>query len=165
MSIAASTTAARSATIPGSGASKTRGRRVLVLYEPGPAANAALDLARGMDLEEEAAVTVVAVVRNAESGTCTGSAAAFNDAVRDAVVDELEQAHRRLGVAAGRAEYQLLMEGACTSLESWCAARDFDLILLPARRRLLRGAKHPAAERLRRATSAEVRVVPRSQTA
>lgn len=136
-----------------------------MLYEPGPAGNAALDLARRMDLLEEAVVTVAAVTPVAVSGPCTGSARALNSTVRDQVADELDQARERLGAAAGRANYELLVEGECASLEAWCAAQGFDVILLPARRRPLRALKHPAAARLRRATGAEVQVVPRPRRA
>jgi hypothetical protein len=135
------------------------GPRVLVLYEPCGAGRAALDVARELDLREQAALTVVAVVPKAESGPCTGSALEFNRAVREAVECELDDARERLAEASGRADYRLLIEGEDPSLESWTAVRDFDLILLPARRRLLRAARHPAAARLRRSTSAEVRVV------
>jgi hypothetical protein len=44
-------------------------------------------------------------------------------------------------------------------LAAWIAAGGFDVVLLSARRRPLRRAKHPAADRLGRSTGAEVRIV------
>ena len=133
-----------------------------MLHESGPAAEAALDLARELDLHERATVTVVAVAPSAPSGSrCGGSALEFNQAVREIVEDELDAARRRLDHASGRTDYELLVEGEDPPLERWIAARDFDLILLPARRRPLRAHGHPAAARLRGVTHAEVRVVQR----
>ena len=152
-----STAAPIKATAP----SATR-RRVAVLHEPGQAGAAALDVARELDLQQGAAVTVVAVAPSAPSAPrCGGSALEFNAAVRDVVADELDQARTRLGHAAGRTSYVLLVEGEDPPLEKWMAAQCFDVILLPARRRLLRTTAHPLAARLRGLTAAEVRVVQR----
>ena len=138
------------------------GRRVLVVNEPGPAGRAALDLARELDLTERAALTVVGVAPTARSGPrCGGSAREFNATVREVVESELDEARVRLGRVAGRTDYALLIEGDDPPLEAWIAGRNFDLVLLPARRRLLRSPGHPAAARLRRATDAEIRVVQR----
>jgi nucleotide-binding universal stress UspA family protein len=123
---------------------------------------AALDVARELDLNEKATLTVVGVAPTAPSGSrCGGSALGFNAVVREAVTEELDMARQRLGHAAGRTDYVLLVEGEDPPLEEWIAARGFDLILLPARRRLLRTPGHPAAARLRNVPGAEVRVVPR----
>jgi hypothetical protein len=136
--------------------------RVAVLHEPGQTGAAALDLARELDLQQGAAVTVVAVAPSAPSGPrCGGSALEFNAAVRDAVADELDQARTRLGHAAGRTSYVLLVEGEDPPLQEWMAAQRFDVVLLPARRRLLRAPGHPAEARLRGITDAEVRVIRR----
>lgn len=146
-----------SASIPPEGA-----RRVAVLHERGHTGAAALDLARELDLQQGATVTVVAVAPSAPSGPrCGGSALDFNAAVRDVVADELDQARTRLGHAAGRTNYVLLLEGEDPPFEAWIAAHRFDVILLPARRRLLGRHGHPAAARLRATTDAEVRVVQR----
>jgi hypothetical protein len=143
-------------------ASSATGRHVAVLHEPGQTGVAALDLARELDLRQGAAVTVVAVAPSAPSGPrCGGSALDFNAAVRDVVADELDQARTRLGHAAGRTSYVLLVEGKDPPLQEWMAAQRFDVILLPARRRLLRSPGHPVAGRLRGVTDAEVRVVGR----
>ncbi|MBV9165230.1 MAG: hypothetical protein JO342_03650 [Solirubrobacterales bacterium] len=155
MSTAARTNASITASAPA-------GPRVLVLHEPGPAGTAALDLARELDLQEGASLTVVAVVPTAASGSrCGGSALEFNAIVKESVTNELDGARQRLGQAAGRTSFELLVEGEDRSPEEWIAAGGFDLVLLPARRRPLRGSGHPAAARLRRATDAEVRIVQR----
>jgi nucleotide-binding universal stress UspA family protein len=147
---------------PTTAASSATRRRVAVVHEPGQSGAAALDLARELDLQQGASVTVVAVAPSAPSGPrCGGSALDFNAAVRDVVADELEQARTRLGHAAGRTSYVLLVEGKDPPLEEWMAARRFDVILLPARRRLLRTPGHPAAARLRGSTDSEVRIVQR----
>jgi hypothetical protein len=104
----------------------------------------------------------VAVVPTPASGSCcTGSALEFNAIVKETVANELDGARERLGHAAGRTNYALLVEGKDPALEEWIVAVSFDLILLPARRRLLRSPGHPAAARIRRATDAEVRIVQR----
>ena len=136
------------------------GRRVLVLREPGAAGAEALDIARELDLHQSATVTVVAVAPQAPSGPrCGGSALEFNAAVRETVAEELDQARERLGHAAGRTDYVLLVEGEDPPLEEWIAVGGFDLVLLPARRRLLRTPGHPAAARLRTMSGAEVQIV------
>ncbi len=138
------------------------GQRVAVLYESGPSGTAALDLARELDLQEGADLTVVAVVPTAASGSrCGGSAREFNAIVKETVANELDGARERLGQAAGRTSYALLAEGEDPPLQEWIAAQGFDVILLPASRHFLRTSEHPAAARLRRATDAEVRIVQR----
>lgn len=154
-----STAARTNATAMGQAGSR---QRVAVLNESGPAGTMALDLARELDLQEHASITVVAIVPTAASGSrCGGSALEFNAIVRETVANELDGARERLGHAAGRTSYALLIEGEDPPLEEWIAAHDFDVILLPARRRLLRTSEHPAAARLRRVTDAEVRIVQR----
>jgi hypothetical protein len=142
-----------------------RGRRVVVVHERGAAAAAALDIARELELHENAALTVVAVAPKAPSGCrCGGSAVEFNAFLRETVADDLDGARERLGRAGGRTDYVLLVDGEAPTLEEWIAAGGYDLILLPERRHLLRPAGHPAAGRLRGVTGAEVRVVPRRPT-
>jgi hypothetical protein len=102
------------------------------------------------------------VVPTAASGSrCGGSALEYNAIVKETVAKELDGARERLGHAAGRTQYALLVEGEDPALEQWIVARSFDLILLPARRRLLRAPGHPSAGRLQNATDAEVRIVQR----
>jgi hypothetical protein len=129
--------------------------RVLVVFESGRGGLAALAQARELAVSWRAAVTVVGVAPSARSGQCTGPAGALNDAIADAVVHDLELARKHLsGVDAS---YRLLVEGDPPSLQEF--ADGFDLVLLPGRRRLFRGASHPAAARLSGACAGEVRVV------
>ena len=133
---------------------------VLVLLEPGPAGAAALDLARDVSERDHATVTVLAVVPEAPSGSrCGNSAKEYNEIVREAVVRDLEQARAQLAQIADWATFELLSDGTDPPLEEWVTGAGVDLVLLPARRRPLRSAKHPAAAALRRSTPAEVRVV------
>lgn len=133
---------------------------VLVLFEPGRAGAAAVDLARELAERDHAGVTVLAVVPVAPSGSrCGNSATEYNSFVRDAVAQELEQAREQLAGFGGGATFELLAEGDDPPLHEWVAKAGVDLVLLPARRRPLRSLKHPAAVPLRRSTHAEVRIV------
>jgi nucleotide-binding universal stress UspA family protein len=135
-------------------------QRVLVLYEPGRAGIAALDLARKLVIRDGASLTVVSVVSQASTGTCGASSAlAYNRAVADSVADDLEKAREHLGVLADAASFRLLVQGQGPSLEDFAAAGRFDLVLLPGHRRPLRAASHPDAKRLRMLRRAEVRIV------
>jgi hypothetical protein len=112
--------------------------------------------------QEHASLTVVSVVPQAASGPrCGGSAREYNSALRETAAAELAGARAALGESAAHTTFELLVEGADPALPEWCAAREFDVILLPARRRPLRSLGHPAAARLRRQTGAEVRIVAR----
>lgn len=133
--------------------------RVLVLSESGRGGEAALKRARVLAEYDRAELTVVGVAPQARSGQCTGPAAGYNDAVADAVVMELEHARERLDEFGVDASYRLLIEGTPPSLEQFAADGGFDLVLLPARRRPFRAARHPAAKQLSGACAAEVRVV------
>lgn len=131
--------------------------RVLVLFEPGRGGLAALAEARVLAERECAEVTVVGVAPRAPSGSrCGNSALEFNDAVADSVVADLERARECLGELAS---YRLLIEGNGPSLGDFTAEGGFELVLLPARRRPFRAARHPAAARLSASAGAEVRVV------
>jgi hypothetical protein len=130
------------------------------VHEPARASVAALELARRLIEQEHAALTVLSMVPQAPSGPrCGGSALEYNQALRESAEHELEQARVELGEQAAHASFELLIEGVDPPLSEWCAASGFDLILLPARRRPLRALKHPDAARLRRRTTAEVRIV------
>jgi hypothetical protein len=136
------------------------GSRVVVLYEPGRCGSAALDLARRLVADDGSALTVVTVAPQDSRICCgAGSAMDYNRAVCEAADDDLREAHELLGPVADQALMKVLVEGKDPPLVTWIAAGDFDLVLLPARRRPLRRAKHPEADELRRLTSAEVRVV------
>jgi nucleotide-binding universal stress UspA family protein len=141
--------------------------RVLVLYEQGRAGVAAIDLARELAERENAELTVVGVAPQAPSGArCGNSAIEYNEIVADSVAGDLDRARERLGQAAERAAFVLLIDGADQTFEQLAESGGFDLVLLPARRRpLRRGASHPEAARLRLNVGAEVRIVePASPT-
>jgi nucleotide-binding universal stress UspA family protein len=136
-------------------------KRVLVLYEQGRAGVAAIDLARELAESENAELTVVGVAPRAPSGPrCGNSAIEYNEAVADSVAGDLETARARLGPGAERAAFVVLIDGADQTLEQLAGSGGFDLVLLPARRRLLRrGTRHPEAARLRLTVGAEIRIV------
>jgi predicted O-methyltransferase YrrM len=141
------------------------GKRVLVVFEPGRGGAAVLGLARELVEREGATLTVVSVAPQGVSGArCGNSALDYNLALQDSVVEDLDHARAWLAEFGVRASYELLLERTWPSLDEFAAAGRFDLVLLPARRRPLRAAGHPAAERLRLATGAEIQVVtPRPQ--
>ena len=134
-----------------------------MLFEAGRAGEAAIELAAQLADGERSTVTVVGVIPQAANGTrCGGSALEYNSMVLDQVTRELQGACDRLRIG-DRAAFKLLVDGDDPALEAWSRTRGFDLILLPARRRPLRGASHPAAQALI-GTGAEVRIVdPRAQ--
>jgi hypothetical protein len=138
-------------------------RRVLALHEPGRRGSAAVDLARDLVGHDPWALTVICVAPQdtaARCGRCCGSdPRAFNRAVAEATAEELHEARSRLGQIAESVTFTMLVEGVDPPLADWVAAKKFELVLLPARRRLFSGAGHPEAEPLRAKTSAEVRVV------
>jgi hypothetical protein len=80
-----------------------------------------------------------------------------NCVVRDAAADDLRQARDILGRAAERATFKSLIGTRDPPLAKWAAANAFDLIVLPSRRFSIVG--HPFAHKLRRTTTAEVRLV------
>jgi nucleotide-binding universal stress UspA family protein len=134
--------------------------RILVVCEAGRSGAAAIDLARELAELEHATLTVVGVAPVAPSGSrCGNSATEYNDFVADSVVRDLERARERLGPAAEDATFRLLIDGAQPKLERIAEDGGFDLVLLPARRRPLRAAYHPAAARLRLIAGAEIRIV------
>lgn len=144
------------------------GQRVAALYEPGRSGSATLELARELVQHDPAQLTVLSVAAQATAGKCCGatSASDYNQAVCDAVAAELRQAHEQLGSTGERATFKLLLEGTDSPLHEWIAAGNFDVVLLPARRRLLRAGTHPAAARIQQATRAKVRIVdPRGKPA
>jgi nucleotide-binding universal stress UspA family protein len=141
----------------------TSAERVLVLCEHGRAGAAAIDQARNLAELGNAALTVVAVAPQAPSGPrCGNSAVEYNEAVAESVARDLDRARERLGGAAERAAFLLLIEGADQTLEQLAQSGGFDLVLLPARRRPLRAASHPEASRLGRIAGAEIRIVSRA---
>jgi hypothetical protein len=143
-----------------SDAVRSAGKRVVVLYEPGRTGSAALDLAGRLVGDDGSALTVVSVAPQDTRICCgAGSAIDYNRAVCEAADAELRQARELLDFAGNRASFKLLVQGKDPPLAAWIAAGGFGVVLLPARRRPLRSAKHPAADQIRRSTSAQVRVV------
>jgi hypothetical protein len=139
---------------------RSAGKRVAVLYEPGRTGAAALDLAGRLVGDDGSALAVVGLAPQDTRIRCgAGSAIDYNRAVCEAVDAELRQARELLGDAGNRASFTLLAQDRDPPLSAWIDGGGFDVVLLPARRRPLRGTKHPAADQLRRSTSAEVRIV------
>jgi hypothetical protein len=143
-----------------SDAVRSAGERVVVVYEPGRSGSAALDLAGRLVRDDGSALTVVSVAPQDTRICCgAGSAIDYNRAVCEAAAAELRRARDLLGDAGNRASFKLLVQDKDPPLARWVAASGFDVVLLPARRRPLRRAKHPVVDQLRRSTSAEVRVI------
>jgi hypothetical protein len=134
--------------------------RVLVLYERGTSGSRAIDQARELTHGQAGQLTVVTVVPKDTRVRGTGvSARDYNDAVRDSALRDLDEARRLLGSLAERAVFEVVVEGGDTSLSGWVVNRAFDVILLPARRRLFSRGAHPVAATLRGSTAADVRIV------
>jgi hypothetical protein len=134
--------------------------RVLVVVEPGRGGAAALDRARELAEVHDGVLTLVAVAPQAASGSrCGNSAIDYNAVVVEAVADDLIAARARLGDAGVGVPGELLDSGRASDLARFVADGAFDVVLLPGRRGLRREARHPAAERLRRACTAEIVVV------
>jgi nucleotide-binding universal stress UspA family protein len=134
--------------------------RVLVVCEHSRAGAAAIDVARELAELEDASLTVVGIAPRAPSGPrCGNSATEYNEAIAESVAADLERARERLAGAAGPATFVLLVDGADQTLEQFARSGGFDLVLLPSRRRPLRGAFHPEAQRLRHLAGAEIRIV------
>lgn len=135
-------------------------KRVLLVWEPGRAGATALNLASRIGDAENAAVSVIGVVPHATSGSrCGNSALDYNAMIIDVVAADVAQACEQLRAAGVDASSEVLIDTAGDELATFAAAGDFDLVLLPARRRLLRAADHPVAKRLRHVVSGDVRVV------
>jgi hypothetical protein len=134
---------------------------VVVLFEPGRSGAEALAQASAIAEQSSAELKVVVLAPQAPVPRCCGaSPAAYNCAVRDEAAAELDEAARLLGWRrAGRTSFEVLVEGRDPPLPTWIAQRRCDLVLLPARRRVLRTRGHPAARALRRSTQAEIREV------
>ena len=138
------------------------GPRVLVLYEPGASGSRTLDQARELIQAHDGQLTVVTVAPRDTRVRGTGvSARDYNDAVRDSAQRELDEARELLGPLAEPIVFEVVAEGGNSSLAAWAADGAFDIILLPARRRLFSRGGHPLATALRESTEADVRVVAR----
>jgi nucleotide-binding universal stress UspA family protein len=133
-----------------------------VLCEQGRSGEAAIDAARHLAESCDATLTVVGVAPQAPSGTrCGNSAIEYNAVVAESVARDLDQARARLGQAANRTTFVLLVEGVDETLEQLARWGGFGRVVLPARHRPLRRAPyHPEASRLELNAGAEVRIVP-----
>ena len=133
---------------------------IAVLFEPGRSGAEALAQAAAIAEQRDAELNVVVLAPQAPLPRCCGaSPAAFNCAVRDEAAAELDEAARLLGWPAPRTSFDVLVEGRDPPLPAWITQRQCDVVLLPARRRVLRAPGHPATRALRRATQADVREV------
>ncbi|HXR29285.1 MAG TPA: hypothetical protein VN772_06865 [Solirubrobacteraceae bacterium] len=136
-----------------------RGQRVLALCEPGRSGAATLAEAGRLIETDAAEVTVAASApQDTASGCCAVYTYAYNRCVREDTAAALGEARRMLGACAERARFVLLVQGRDPSLPAWVAEQDFELVLLPAHRRLWR-SRHPAERGLRRICGAEIRVI------
>lgn len=134
-------------------------KRILVLFEPGRAAVAAVELARDIAERQDATVMVVAIAPQAPATRgCIPSASDYNATVCDSVASDLERAEEMLWCIGARADCRLLIEGSDPPLAEYAIDQGFDLVLLPTHRRPLRASKHPAAAALIRA-GVEVEIV------
>lgn len=140
------------------GASEPRPARVLVVFESTAAGVAALREAAGLRGAGTRLTVVTLAPQSVQPRCCARgpSVEVVNCVVRDEAAIDLQEAREILGNSAG-VDYETLVGTRDPPLHAWAAARTFDLIVLPARRLSLRG--HPLARRLRRATTAEVRLV------
>lgn len=131
-----------------------------MLFEAGRGGVAAVELARELAQAQGGTVTVVSVAPQAPAlRGCGPSGHDYNAAVRDTVATELEEAEELLWLIGSRGQCRILVEGEEEPLEELIAREGFDLVLLPGRRRLLRGVGHPAAARLSACGATEVRIV------
>jgi hypothetical protein len=136
-----------------------RAKRMLVLTEPGRSGDAALREAGELAGAGATGVTLVGVAPQASGPRCGVSIGDYNVAVIASVAEDLARARARLEGAGVAASSRLLVEGRAPSLEQFAADGDFDLLLLPSRRSVLGRTRHPAAEKLRASTRADVRLV------
>jgi hypothetical protein len=138
-----------------------RSRRVAVIFERGRNGTAALAAASESAVRSGAEITVVVLAPQAPaSHGCVPSAAALNCAILDDATLELHEAADMLAAMPLDIRYKLLVDDADPPLQTYVAREHFDLVMLPARRRLLPGARrHPAVRKLRRVAGCDVRVV------
>jgi hypothetical protein len=132
--------------------------RVAVVFERGDAGTAALR--EGAELANAGSeLFVVTLAPQAQPARCgrAGGEGPYNVAVREEAELELHEARDILGSVASRAAFKVLAGCPQPPLASWVAEQRFGVVLLPHRRLTLGG--NPFARRLRRETSAEVRLI------
>ena len=136
-----------------------RPARVLVLFEPTASGAAALRAAAQRS-GEGGHLTVVTLAPQSVQPRCCArgpSVEVVNCVVREEAESELLSAREILGDAAARVTFKSLVGTQDPPIGVWAAGQAFELIFLPKRRLAFGG--HPLARRLRRATSAELRLV------
>jgi hypothetical protein len=132
--------------------------RVLVVYEPVRGGRAALREAAELT-EAGGWLSVVTLAPQARPLRCCkgGGAGPYNHAVRQAAETELREAREILGAAAARATCRVLRGCPDPPVAAWVSEHAIGVVLLPSYRLTLGGGR--LAKDLRRATSAEVRLV------
>jgi len=133
-------------------------RRVLAVFESGHAGEATLREAAEL-AEAGSELSVVTLAPQARPSRCCGKGGTgpYNIAVREEAELELRQARDILGATATRASFTVLVGHPTPPLAAWAEEDAFDLILLPSHPFTRGGNRYARA--MRRATSAEVRLV------
>jgi nucleotide-binding universal stress UspA family protein len=132
--------------------------RVLAVFEPGRAGEATLREAAEL-AEAGSELSVVTLAPQERPSRCCGKGGTgpYNIAVREEAEIELRQARDMLGATARRATFTVLVGHPTPPLAAWAEEHAFDLILLPSQPFTRGGNRYARA--MRRATSAEVRLV------
>jgi hypothetical protein len=141
------------------GASSRPLTRVLVLFESTRSGVAALREAAEL-CNADAHLSVVTLAPQGVQSRCCArgpSVEVVNCVVRDEAEVDLREARQILGELAEGATFKSLVGTQDPPLSKWAAANAFDLIVLPSRRFSIGG--HPLARKLRRTTTAEVRLI------
>src|SRR5579863_4021913 len=139
-------------------ASARRPARVLVLFEPTPSGVGALRCAAAL---VDGELTVVTLAPQSLPPRCCArgpGVEGVNCVIREEAASELDQARKILSGDGTPVTFRTLVGTHDPPPDVWAAEQRFDLIVLPSRRLAFGG--HPLARRLRRATTAEIRVLP-----
>jgi hypothetical protein len=133
-------------------------RCILAVFEPGRAGEATLREAAEL-AEAGDQLSVVTLAPQARPSRCCGKGGTgpYNIAVREEAEIELRQARDMLASTAQHASFTVLVGRPDPPLAQWAQEHGFDLVLLPSHPFTRGGNRHARA--LRRATSAEVRLV------
>ena len=131
---------------------------VLVVFERGASGAAALREAAEL-AAAGSELSVVTLAPQARASRCCGGGGTgpYNCAVREEAHAELAEARTLLGSASGGARFAVIMGHPDPPLASWASEHAVDVVLLPSHRFTLGGNR--LARSLRRATSAEVRLI------
>jgi len=133
-------------------------RRVAVIFEISDAGTAVLrEAAELASAGHELSVVTLAPQARPPKWGRAGGEGPYNIAIRQEAELELETARDLLGSVASRATFAVLAGCPQPPLASWVAKHGFGLVLLPHHR--LTPGGNPFAKRLRKDTSAEVRLV------